>query len=344
MIGTSVTKLSKLLATLGFRPALYVQGRCTIADLIPPDRRCGIYVLHFADGEVYVGQAVDVTRRFSQHARIHCDVNGVSFAHAAAAELDERERVAVHTLEGNGYRVRNIVLASAPSFESDFDQVMPEQDQQRWLGDLSFADRSGPRVVSPELRRKYGRKFERFRSIPGCEVVMDLLRQYVQTGIPVYRKSEVSFWAVSCLPSFRDLNGAVLARVNIYQQEVMNVWTDQDGMKVHINLARTALTERYGQSLRSFFRTYPLVRDDDCLYKPGGHDQVRLAVAGVDRAAALLTDEAVLKGIRTFNLRLMRKGTTLFGRFHCFNLADRLVDDAGTETPPTLDGRQNQAL
>ena len=39
----------------------------------------------------------------------------------------------------------------------------------------------------------------------------------------------------------------------------------------------------------------------------------------------VLHDTHVLSAIRTFNLRLMRKGTNALFRFHCFDLADRLL-------------------
>ena len=40
-----------------FSQPYYGQGRASIADLFPPGQRCGLYILHFANGEIYAGQA-----------------------------------------------------------------------------------------------------------------------------------------------------------------------------------------------------------------------------------------------------------------------------------------------
>lgn len=37
-------------------------------------RRCGVYLLHFEGGAVYVGRAMDVVDRLGQHRRKHPDL------------------------------------------------------------------------------------------------------------------------------------------------------------------------------------------------------------------------------------------------------------------------------
>ena len=68
-----------LLDSLGFLPTQNVQGRASVADLFKPQKRCGIYILHFANGEFYAGQAVDVTRRYAQHRSTYDDIVKLSF-------------------------------------------------------------------------------------------------------------------------------------------------------------------------------------------------------------------------------------------------------------------------
>jgi hypothetical protein len=51
--------MEDLLRELGFKSTYFVQGGYSIADLYKPDERCGIYVLHFANGQYYVGLAVE---------------------------------------------------------------------------------------------------------------------------------------------------------------------------------------------------------------------------------------------------------------------------------------------
>ncbi len=49
-------------------------------------------------------------------------------------------------------------------------------------------------------------------------------------------------------------------------------------------------------------------------------------IRNLDSALRLLQDEAVQRAARLLNIRLMRKGATKFSRYHCFDLADLLVD------------------
>jgi hypothetical protein len=52
-----------------------VAGLRSIAHLAAKSKgRCGIYDLAFANGEHYVGQAVDVTARFVTHAQTYADI------------------------------------------------------------------------------------------------------------------------------------------------------------------------------------------------------------------------------------------------------------------------------
>lgn len=81
-----------LLRDLNFHESYTVEGRASVADIFRPENRCGIYVLHFGNGEFYVGQAVDVTRRYVQHCKNHEDIQHISFKQVANSKLNERER------------------------------------------------------------------------------------------------------------------------------------------------------------------------------------------------------------------------------------------------------------
>ena len=71
-----------LLEERGFPAPYTIRGRASIADLFPQGQRCGIYVLHFSDGEYYVGQSADIIRRYTQHSKIHADIEKISFKQA----------------------------------------------------------------------------------------------------------------------------------------------------------------------------------------------------------------------------------------------------------------------
>ena len=79
----------KLLNTLGFVSLEYVESLRSVAQLFGPrSNRCGIYLLWFADGFSYIGQASDVVRRFGQHRVNYSDI--VAFGFQTVGKVDGR--------------------------------------------------------------------------------------------------------------------------------------------------------------------------------------------------------------------------------------------------------------
>lgn len=306
--------------TNDFTQPRHIQGRASIADLFPPGKRCGLYILHFTNGEIYTGQALDVTRRYVQHRKVHSDIERISFRRVAKYRLNDEERALIWSLEESGHHLRNITFTSIPKGESDFDLVMPAEEQDRWLKDPSYVDSSGSRVVDPELRRKYSKKFERFTAMPRSDEVIAILRSYVQTGLPAFRRGEVSFWCVSCMPG-RD----VYARINIYWQEVLTVSVAENELWLSVHMADSPFVPLSDEAQALLFERHPTVELWEHQYKPGGPDQVAFTLPVAD-ARPFLSDPVVLPAIRLFNMRLMKKGPCNFARYHCMDLADRLVD------------------
>ena len=307
-----------MLEEMGFAAPQYVQGRASIADLFKPRKRCGIYVLHFANGEFYVGQTIDVTRRYIAHRNSHSDIAKLSFKVIKKSRLDDEERAAIYKLEQSGWLLRNITFTSIPKGESDFDMIMQPKDQERWLQDFGFVDNGGTRLLDSDLRRKYHNRYERFLKMPYSDKVIDVLKTYVHFGIPAIRPSEVSFWGVSCLPA-----STVYSRINIYWQEVFTACILENELLFSFHLADSLFERLSDEALNSLIERYQIVIFDH-QYKPGGVDQINLQIP-LAAAQAFIIDPDVLPSIRLFNLRLMKKGPCNFGRYHCMDLADRLI-------------------
>lgn len=304
----------------GFSQPHRVQGRASIADLFKPDERCGLYVLHFANGDIYAGQALDVTRRYVQHRKVHVGIEQISFRQVPKNKLNNEERALIWSLEQSGKRLRNITFTSVPKGESDFDLVMSLEEQNRWLEDPSYIDPIGERIVDPELRRKYSRKYESFANLPRSDEISNILRSYVQASIPAFLRSEVSFWCVSCLPT-----RYVYTRISIYWQEVFTVSVAEDELWVSLHMADSPFTLLSDEALALLFERHPTLEITDHKYNPGGSDQVNLVLPLAD-AQTFISDPEVTPAIRLFNLRLMKKGPCNFARYHCMDLADKLVD------------------
>lgn len=313
--------LRETLSEQGFSEPEPAQGRRSVADLYKPGKRCGVYVLLFRDGSGYVGQSVDVVRRYSQHIRNHEDIEAISFRTTSPEELDLIEQGLVGVFEHGGYKLRNIVFSTLPPITSDFDLIMAEADQTRFLSDMKFTDYHGERIVNPELRAKYANKYRTFKEFTGISDVVDTLRLYVRVGIPAILKGEVSFWAVSCLPSYNNPSITLFLRVNVFWQEVFTMFREkQSGADfASLHVARVPI-ERDVRLLSDFANLKIL----DHTYVPGGHDQVNLLIPSRDLSAFMGRDSVRL-AVRTFNLRLMKKGPCNFARNHCLDLADEII-------------------
>ncbi|MGE0816177.1 MAG: GIY-YIG nuclease family protein [Vicinamibacterales bacterium] len=312
----------------GFSSPMGVHGRATVADLFPPSRRCGLYVLHFANGEIYVGQAVDVTRRFVQHRIVHNDIARISFRRCGRRRLDEEERALIWQLEAAGQRLRNVTFTSLPKGESDIDLVVTLEEQERWLADPRWCDMSGTRIQNDDLRRKYARHCRRLMDMPRSDAVVRLLQEYVSVAIPAPVRTEVSFWSLSCLPSGpTQMPGErVLARLNLPWQVVLTLSELHGEIDASFFLAQSPLERAFGPLMTWLRDNFPTLFERDELLEPGGHDQMNLIVTGADEIRRFLQQPDVVTAIRTFNFRLMKKGAcSMYSRYHCLDLADRTM-------------------
>jgi hypothetical protein len=309
-----------MLEDMGFAGPLTVLDRPSITDLFRPAARCGIYILHFSNGEFYAGQAVDVTKRYLQHRKKHHDIAGISFKAVPREHLNDEERQVIWRLEEHGWPLRNITFTSIPKGESSFDQTMRSDVQDRWLRDITFVDAAGPRVDNSDLRRKYRRAYTDFQQTPHADAVIRVLRTYVQSAVPAFQRSELFFWACSCMPA-----QPVYARVNIYWQETCTAFLWNDELWVSLYLARSALPRAFSNWFVRLWHGVGSSRAVNVRHAPGGQDQIRFDLPAA-AAISFIRHPRVLPALRLFNLRLMQKGMSVYGRYHCFDLADQFVE------------------
>ncbi len=91
------------------------------------------------------------------------------------------------------------------------------------------------------------------------------------------------------------------------------------------HLARSPLEKAFGKSLLTLLSKIPFLEITENFYEPGGHDQINLVIQGNESTEIFLQQSAVILAIRLFNMRLMKKGACVYSRYHCFDLADRLL-------------------
>lgn len=109
------------------------QAKKAFVDALGKRSRTGIYHLRFANGQAYVGQAVDVVRRIDQHAAQRWpDIVGVDFRVEERDVLDSAEVATIRFLERPRH-LRNKNLAAHPFHDVELDQVISVDEQDRWL-------------------------------------------------------------------------------------------------------------------------------------------------------------------------------------------------------------------
>ena len=118
----------------------------------------------------------------------------------------------------------------------------------------------------------------------------------------------------------------VYARINIYWQEVLTVFTAENELWVSLHMADSTFIPLSDEALALLFKRHSVLEVTDHQYRPGGPDQVNIELPA-QAAGPFLSDPEVLPAIRLFNLRLMKKGPCNFGRYHCMDLADRLLKE-----------------
>lgn len=307
---------------LGFPVWREVTGCLSVADLHRPNERCGIYVLGFANGERYVGKAVNVVRRFTDHRKTHDDVTHMTFKMVPQADQSAVEQHCIRTLERHGLRLRNIVHMSVVEGESDLDLVVTPEEQTRWLaGDLEGLEDAAQHVQDAALKQRYRRKFERFMALPFAPDALFVLGVYLQAVVPFPRRTELGFWMVSCLPSGAPEGSTLYLRVSLNMQEVFSLLADDQGLWASFHLARTPFQENLGEGWLEELQVLGWETTEHG-YGPGGQDQFQVYANGLQEIIALLLEPASSNAMRLLNHRLMKKGPTYYSGFHCLDLVD----------------------
>lgn len=311
-----MSNIATELAKLEFETTIDVAGLSSIAPLIQPSERCGIYVLHFANGEHYAGLAVNVARRYGQHRKTHLDIDRLSFKQVKPHKLRAVEKTTITSLEKAGFHLRNIEGTSRTYAPSPFDdEIMTPDDQALWERDIQWQDVSGERVEDAPQRQKYYRRFHKFLALPHAETAMSVLRHYIWACIPAPRLTEKYYWSCSLPLEKRRDDLLIYLRVSINGQEVFTIAAQHGQIDFHWQVTDSVLG-----------RMPFWMRRGSLHYKTGGSDQVCIQAFGIKEAKRVLAHPRAIAAMRTFNLRLMRKGPTRFYRYHVFDLADHLLE------------------
>jgi hypothetical protein len=211
----------------------------------------------------------------------------------------------------------------------NFNKILPQDDQQRWLEDHKVFGAGGPRKDDLALRLQFGRQFGKLKTYPIYPIIKLILRDYIQKCIPLYVGTEQTFWNISCLPNTTSPEWPRLACISMYFFEafVVGHYRDEpDRMWGFVNVSRTRFQD--------FYPDLDVLTDDfdevelrsDANYKVCKGDCLQIRTDSPYALARLLDNQAVLAAARQLNLQVMRQGRNPYAKYHCFDLADLLVE------------------
>lgn len=197
----------EIIDILGFRFAngLNVQGRLSISDLFPKSKnRCGIYLLEFSDNTFYIGQAIDNVKRFSQHRKNYDNIVNYWFQEINKQKLDEIEQKLIQEAEIRGLLLINKTYVSNVIGDTDLDIIISPEEQKTWLEE----NKELPKdtfdlfaLVDEKYKVKYKQNFQKLQQLEIFSTIKEILRIYIKKSLPSFKKTELSFWSLSCLPS-----------------------------------------------------------------------------------------------------------------------------------------------
>lgn len=205
-------------------------------------------------------------------------------------------------------------------------QYLDLELQRDWIegkADLRDADE---RSETLELRFKYVTRFQKLVRRPQAQDVLEILRLYGQSCIPIPRRSERHYWSVSCLPSTSD---KPLVRVNASWMELFTLYADGDGIRaralVHLSDFTTDRSLTQDRLDEAFLERCVAMPEDVSYFFPRGADMFGINVRGSASIRCFLSARRVLGAIRTFNLTHMNRGRNAYQASHCYSLADYIL-------------------
>ena len=157
--------------------------------------------------------------------------------------------------------------------------------------------------------------------------VLEILRLYAASCIPIPRTTERFYWSVSCLPSTYD---KPLARVNASWMELFTLLPD--GRPCAPASSSTCPTSPPTARPNRTISTCPPGKlrraAQDVSHFRGKPTPSALKVHTAASIRAFLTHPHARRAIRRFNLTHMNRGRNAYQASHCYSLADHMVGDA----------------
>ena len=301
--------------TLEIRPGLSLS-----AHLPGSGEVTGIYMLHFANGEKYIGQAVDVVRRCADHCRHHPDVIAISLRRVLRDDLDEAERASIAAFERT-YQLRNKLLTGRPGGPAALDLIVPPARRQAWMSGVRDEGPSTPRHV--DLGSEPSPRYLKLAARRDYPAFLAAVAAFIDTAVCCPRTTEQDFWTIAALPSTCRGNGwHRLVTVNANNLEIL-VLREHRGGQFHgfINMGPLEPADRAAER-----RLDRLAPERDVWRSRVGGALTTLHVNSYEDLHFLLYEPTVALAAQTLATNLMIKGPSMNARSHSVHLAGDVLD------------------
>ena len=203
-------------------------------------------------------------------------------------------------------------------------QFLDPEQQRAWLEGEAIPPDADERTESLEQRFNYIARFEKLLRRPQAQDVLDILRLYAETCIPIPRRTERHYWSVSCLPGSPD---KPLVRISASFMELFALHADGDDLRARFILHLSDFTREDDQVDTDLLESL-VERPEDVSHAVwrNGREILIAKVRGSASIRKFLANPRGLRAIRRFNLTHMNRGRNAYQASHCYSLADAMLD------------------
>jgi hypothetical protein len=204
-------------------------------------------------------------------------------------------------------------------------QFLTPEQQRAWLEGAATPPDADDRSECLEHRFKYVARFEKLLRRLQAQEVLEILRIYADTCIPVPRMTERFYWSVSCLPS----TDKTLARVNASWMELFALQPNGEDLRARFILHLSDFTTGGSPEpdhLDEALIEQLVVRPEDASHFLWKDDTFGIKVRGAASIRKFLGEPRALRAIRNFNLTHMNRGRNAYQASHCYSLADHMLE------------------
>lgn len=325
--------------TQGFGGSQAFAGSRTPVGGDPSTRYAGFYLLMFDDDSYYLGESVNLKGRMGGHNTLWGkNIEQVRFIrqNLSKQQLRTIERGLIHELNAIvPTRCRNKTHASVHFGKDELADFLDLSEQQRWFDSplaFNLSDASGLKPMSEAQGIKYKAAAEKYLAHPEEQATTVALRRYLLECVPVPKQTEFHGWNVST----GTYGGRRLLCVCVGRMETFVMFPGGTGFVV----VRKSTVLSNGHSLTGFKRTHPNVRVKEREYDDSGADTLTLDARTPESFRSLLEDKTVLRAGAQLVLDVMRKHPSVYTRYHCPQVVERVFSDKQRASSKEIDSLQ----